>query len=578
MNKLSLRSVLIFPYVILIVCLAVAIGFLSYGAGTHAVRTVSNHLLEETVSRISQAIDRHVVGSVATLEVAFPEGILVDSDIQSELEEIRSRLWSASSLHLDPNNYVYYGNKAGQAIGLYRYSQNQGELRVKYEPEEHRKFYEINGINGTPKYFSTEEKNFDPRVRPWFHAGSSNNDDTWTSVYIDFRTHDLIATRARQVLGSDGSFEGVVATDMSLKSLNDFVSNLNVSDNGIAFIIEPNGQLIASSESPNIKRDKEGKNIRVNAAQSGNELLTDIYSQMVPRISAQVASHQPETFSFNDDLHREIYVAFNKFEDGAGLVWINVVAIPSSDFMGDIKNNIFQTIFIAVLATVLVVIIAFLILQWMTKDLKLLSHAVNKVSSGYIEETINIQRNDEIGDLAKNFSAMQRRLHTDYLTGLPNRYAFEQHVKAIIEKHDAGIEKSQFYILFIDLNDFKKVNDVYGHDVGDQVLIEVSVRMCNSIKPHNLAARFAGDEFVIVLNDIQDEESLADILLKLKQSLSEPLGASDIFVDNLGCAIGVANFPEDGKTMEQLLVIADKNMYNNKAEIKSNKDIISQTY
>jgi len=568
MTKLSLRSVLIFPYVILIVCLAIAIGFLSYGAGTHAVQTVSNHLLEETVSRISQAIDRHVVGSVATLEVAFPDGMLADSDIKTNLDEMRSRFWTASSLHLDPNNYVYYGNKAGQALGLYRYSIDKGELRVKFQPEEHRKFYDLDGINGIPMLSSTEEKNFDPRVRPWFHAGSSNNNDTWTSVYIDFRTHDLIATRARQVLGFDGQFEGVVATDMSLKSLNDFVSNLNISENGIAFIIEPNGQLIASSQSENIKHNEEGENIRVNASQSGNALLSDIYSQMVPLISAKVASFKPETFSFTDELHREIHVAYNKFEDGAGLEWINVVAMPSSDFMGDIKNNIFQTILLGVLATGLVVIIGFMVLQWVTKDLKILSHAVNNVSSGYIEEPINIQRNDEIGALAKSFSAMQRRLHTDYLTGLPNRYAFEQHLKAKIKKYDLGEEKNPFAILFIDLNDFKKINDVYGHDVGDQVLIEFAVRMYTSIREHDLAARFAGDEFVIVLNDIKRSEDLDNIILTLKQTLSEPLNSFDISVVSLGGAIGVAQYPDDGNTVEQLLVVADSNMYANKASIK----------
>lgn len=575
MTKLSLRSVLIFPYVVLVVCLALAIGSLSYSAGYHAVQTVSKHLLEETVSRISQAIDRHVVGSVATLEVAFPDGMLMDADIKNNLNNIRDRFWSASSLHLDPNNYVYYGNKAGQAIGLYRYSIKKGELRVKYTPEEHRKFYEINGINSTPTLLSIEEKNFDPRIRPWFHVGSRNsnsnsnsNNDTWTSVYIDFRTHDLIATRARQVIGRDGTFEGVVATDMSLKSLNDFVSNLNISENAIAFIIETDGQLIASSVSSNIKHNKDGIKIRVKADQSGNTLLSDIYSQMVPLISEKTTNDKPETFSFTDDLQREIYVAYNKFEDGAGLEWINVVAIPSSDFMGDIKNNNFQTILLGILATGLAGIIGFIILQWVTKDLKVLSDAVNNVNSGYIEEPINIQRNDEIGDLAKNFSAMQRRLHTDYLTGLPNRYAFEQHLKTKIEQYNSGENTNPFSIFFIDLNDFKKINDVYGHDVGDQVLIQFADRVRSAIDHGDLAARFAGDEFVIVINDVNNKGDLETVLSRVKQTLSEPLNSSDTFTDSFGGAIGVANYPEDGKTIDQLLVVADNNMYANKAEIK----------
>ena len=152
MVNFSLRSVLIFPYVALVVALAVAIGILSYFTGGHAVLTVSEHLLKETVGRISQAVDRHVVGSMATLEAAFPNGMLAPVSIESDFKNMRTRFWIATSLHIDPNNYVYYGNRAGQAMGLFRHSLNEGELRVKYTPEEHRSIYQIDGINGEPTF------------------------------------------------------------------------------------------------------------------------------------------------------------------------------------------------------------------------------------------------------------------------------------------------------------------------------------------------------------------------------------------------------------------------------------------
>ena len=74
-KPLSLRLVLIVPYVVLVIALAIALGVLSYSAGSSAVATVSEHLLLETVSRISQAVDRHIVGSSAVLETAFPSGV-----------------------------------------------------------------------------------------------------------------------------------------------------------------------------------------------------------------------------------------------------------------------------------------------------------------------------------------------------------------------------------------------------------------------------------------------------------------------------------------------------------------------
>lgn len=397
MQNPSLRTVLIFPYVTLVIILAIAIGALSYQTGSRAVRTVSEHLLHETVNRIGQAIDRHVVGSVATLEAAFPNGMLAPSAIEVDFDDIRTRFWIATSLHMDPNNYVYYGNLEGQAIGLYRRSFEEGELRVKYTPGEHRKRYRLDGINGTPVYKSTEKALFDPRIRPWFQAAQESSQDIWTSVYIDFGTHDLVATRARRVLDKHGELQGVVATDMSLRALNDFVGSLDISPNGLAFIIEPDGQLIASSSSPNVKQNENGQNVRINAANSSHQLLTEIYQQILPNLPELEENGTIKTKFFNDKRGEQINVAFAMFQDNAGLKWINVVALPDRDFMGGISNNVMRNLCLGIFATIVVVFIGLAILNWVTTDLRQLSVAANNVGSGQQDTPINIRRNDEIG-------------------------------------------------------------------------------------------------------------------------------------------------------------------------------------
>lgn len=565
----TLRSVLIFPYVALVVALAVAIGTLSYLTGGHAVLTVSEHLLKETVSRISQAVDRHVVGSMATLEAAFPNGMLAPVTIESDFKNIRTRFWIATSLHIDPNNYVYYGNKAGQAIGLFRHSFEKGELRIKYKAEEHRSKYQIDGINGEPHSHSVEEKLFDPRNRPWYQAAQEASHDTWTSVYINFGTYDLVATRSRQVLNDRGEIDGVVATDMPLRSLNDFVSGLEMSPNGVAFIIEPDGNLIASSCSPNVRQNDAGQNIRVNAGESGHQLLTDIYLHLLPFLSLEIEKLRPITFFFKNQDGKKIHVAFDKFEDGAGLKWINVVAMPSEDFMEGIGNNVIRTLFLGILATIIVILVGLCILQWVTKDLKILSIAVNSVGTGFVEKPIDIQRKDEIGDLAKSFSAMQRRLQTDYLTGLPNRYALEQYLQAAIERYQEQDEGTPFAILFIDLNDFKLINDRFGHDAGDQALIEFALRLRTHIRQNDFVARYAGDEFIIALNDVRSAKDIEPIRYNIEKALATPIKSLDSSPLQLGVAIGEAHFPDDAQSVTDLLILADLKMYEHKAATKN---------
>lgn len=174
-----------------------------------------------------------------------------------------------------------------------------------------------------------------------------------------------------------------------------------------------------------------------------------------------------------------------------------------------------------------------------------------------------------IGDLAKSFSAMQRRLQTDYLTGLPNRYALEQFLQAAIEAYEGQERGIPFALLFIDINDFKLINDRFGHDAGDQALIELSMRLRTHIRKNDFVARYAGDEFVIALNDVQSKKDIAPIRSNIEQALSAPLEAFDSSSLTLGGAIGEAHFPDDAKNVTDLLIVADRNMYAHKAAIKS---------
>ncbi len=565
MRKPTLRSALIYPYISLVIILAVAVGALSYSTGQHAVTTVTEHMLKEIVSRISQAVDRHVVGSVATLETAFPDGMAAPESIETDIEAMQTRFWIATSLHIDPNNYVYYGNIKGQGFGLYRHTINAGELRVKFDAREHRKKFSIDGINASPQYMLTEEKLFDPRTRPWFKVAQTSQKDIWTSVYIDFGTYDLVATRARRVLGSHGELQGVVATDMPLKNLNTFVSNLQISANGIAFIIEPNGDLIASSCSPNIRQTADGQNIRINAADSGNFLLNEVYLRLKPLLK-EIDDNVPRTFFFKNSHDQNISVAFEIFRDKAGLNWINVVALPDNDFLGDISKNVLRTIFIAILATCLVVVIGLSIFNWLSKDLTKLAVAVNNVCSGRLEEPIEIHRNDAIGTLADSFRAMQHRLQTDHLTGLPNRYAFEQSLTAMIESYQS--EQKPFAVMFVDINDFKQINDRYGHETGDQALIEFAQRLRSNIRSGDLVARLGGDEFVFILKEISSSAELDPIIQQLDRALAAPLLSITAEKETYHAAIGVAQYPTDALSMKELLSVADNQMYTHKFSFK----------
>jgi diguanylate cyclase (GGDEF)-like protein len=564
-SSLSLRQWLTLPYIALVLCVALLIGLLSYRTGSQAVDTVSRHLLQETVARIGQAVDRHVVGSAAVLEAAFPNGMAAPDKLDKDLAALRTRFWIATSLHIDPNNYVYYGNHHGQFFGLWRFNLQDAELRLKLNPEKPREFSRFSGINGVAGAQSVEQKMFEPRARPWYKAGENSQSHTWTSIYIDFRNSELVATRARRVLDTNGVFQGVVATDLSLKRLNEFVRKLSISRNALAFIIEPDGKLIASSRSPNVTRQPDGSNARINAADSEDALQRAAYAQVQSLIQAGTVSLGAITQRFTGPDDEAVELAFDRVRDDAGLDWIIAVAVPRSDFMLGVTSNVKRSILIGILAALIAVALGLSIVSWIGGDLKRLTLAAQEIGEGHLETPLEIERKDEIGVLANTFRQMQRDLRTDALTGLDNRDEMLRAIARRIEFDRRAGDILPFAVLFVDLNNFKQINDYFGHDAGDRVLIEFGERLRASRRCGDGGARYAGDEFVLLLQASATPADAEHVRKELENAMRQPLQAVDLTrlpgEQASGAAVGLAIYPEHGRSADELIAHCDHDMF-----------------
>ncbi len=115
-------------------------------------------------------------------------------------------------------------------------------------------------------------------------------------------------------------------------------------------------------------------------------------------------------------------------------------------------------------------------------------------------------------------------------------------------------------LLFIDLNEFKKINDTHGHGAGDKLLIAVAQRIQNSLRETDLVARLGGDEFVVVLEDVNSPEEITRIAHKLSHAIEQPLYVRQLIL-KFSASIGVAIFPIDGRQKQELEEKADRAMY-----------------
>ena len=151
--------------------------------------------------------------------------------------------------------------------------------------------------------------------------------------------------------------------------------------------------------------------------------------------------------------------------------------------------------------------------------------------------------------------------HYDLLTNLPNRALFQDTLTKKLSK--AKRNKSKLALMFIDLDNFKMINDTLGHDYGDLLLIEVAKRLTGILREEDLVARLGGDEFTVILDDIKDNAYPSIVAQKIIDSLSQPVKLKDE-VGYIGASVGIAIFPDDATEKEDLIKNADMAMYSAK--------------
>lgn len=225
--------------------------------------------------------------------------------------------------------------------------------------------------------------------------------------------------------------------------------------------------------------------------------------------------------------------------------------------------------------------VALLLSRWVVAPIQRIAEAARRVALGDFAVALPGQRSDEIGDLERRFVSMAKGLerhhnevrriaYSDALTGLANRLAFREEVdSAILAARSTG---RRLGLLFIDLDDFKRINDSFGHEVGDQVLIDVADRLLTTCRDADAmdctVGRLGGDEFVILVGADDVRMACEHLAHQVIESVSQPyhLAGHEAF---LGASVGITLYPEDADDTRGLLKAGDIAMYESKLSGKN---------
>jgi diguanylate cyclase (GGDEF)-like protein len=153
---------------------------------------------------------------------------------------------------------------------------------------------------------------------------------------------------------------------------------------------------------------------------------------------------------------------------------------------------------------------------------------------------------------------IQHRAFYDELTGLPNRYLFGDRLEQALAR--AQRRPCSFALAFIDIDRFKMVNDAFGHCVGDELLRHIGACLTATLRAGDTAARFGGDEFVLLLLDVSGAAVVDGAIARLNNALHQPVSIDGHDLAP-SCSIGVSLFPRDGADASSLLKQADVAMY-----------------
>ena len=154
----------------------------------------------------------------------------------------------------------------------------------------------------------------------------------------------------------------------------------------------------------------------------------------------------------------------------------------------------------------------------------------------------------------------------DVMTGLLNRATFESYARQ--ELQSARRNKNCFALLFIDLDHFKPVNDLYGHDAGDRLLVAAARRIEEAMRDDDIAARFGGDEFVVLGRGVDSPAKGRIFVNKIQSALSGPVSLGPEMTAVLSASVGIALYPSDGEDYETLCAVSDRRMYDFKNDKK----------
>jgi diguanylate cyclase (GGDEF)-like protein len=582
--RLPLGFIVIVPFVLQIFVAVGLTGWISLHNGQKAVNELATKLQEETSQRVVQGLGRYLESS-QTINRMNQEAIALGELDLKNFKSMTTHFWTQRFLFDRVcGSSIYFANPQGEFIGLGWQEDKQWRIGTKVNGKYAQ--YNIDKRGNATNLFK-KYKPYDPRARAWYKEAVKAGTDIWSTFYPDLTRNEIKMSLSQPIYDESGKLQGVIGVDCLLSSISKFLQGITIGKSGRAFIIDRSGKLVAtSSDEASYKQQRLGLYISKNS----NPKIRAISKYLLEYFANLKYINTQKEFEFSYKGERNL-LQVTPFKEKHGLDWLIIIMVPESDFMGTINTNTRITVLLCLGALLVSVGIGILTARWLVRPIWITINAADALSQGDWYQRVPESAANELTLLAKAFNRTAEQLKMsfaqleynathDALTGLFNQKAFNLKLqKAIKQSKTADIinitkntlEENYphlFAVLFLDLDFFKIINDSLGHLAGDKVLIEVAQRLQTCLKKTDVLARFGGDEFIILLNNVVDIYDVIKVAEQILQVCKEAF-----YLDNnrvfISTSIGIVLSTILNERSEDFLRDADTALYRAKSDGKA---------
>ncbi|MEY4505142.1 MAG: hypothetical protein RL154_1439 [Pseudomonadota bacterium] len=410
----QLRFLLSVPFVLILLFAISIFTYLAYSSSKQSVDILLNKLAQESDDGLQAHINSLLNESRLSLSItteAVESGQFKAEDLFKKPEQF---FMSQYRLFLEIGD-VFFGRFDGAIVGV---SKEQGEYTLRITtvfPK--RDFFKLEQNGSRGAYLKSND--YSALARDWFISAKDSNETEWTKVYVLKNKDELGIAISKAVYTPNKEFAGVFGVHLTLENLSDFLLKTKISEHALTYIIERNGNLVATSCKQKLfTQDDANKSnkLRINAEKVDNKLISTSY-QIISQDKASLADLSKINIKTIEIDGKNYIVWVSNYKSFDGLDWLIINVVNEDDFIGDVKSLIIKTATLGFLIFILVVAVGFIMANKIANPINILSKKAKKVSSGDFGTILKTSSvSVELSELMVSFNTMSRQLE-EYFHG-----------------------------------------------------------------------------------------------------------------------------------------------------------------